>query len=84
MEYSFSATPDFDLGFKPLGLPAGALTIPGLTAAIRWRLLKLVTRRLVEPQRRTLDVRRLYLVRSCRLLLVFWNKAAVHACFEKG
>jgi hypothetical protein len=57
----------------PLDLPGGA-GLPGVDTALRGVLSKLITRRLVEPQRRYFDLARMYAnkhVARVRVLRVF-------------
>lgn len=58
--YSFTSPPHLDVAVRPLGLPLPSV-FPGVDTALRGVLSKLVGRRMVEPQRRYLDVHRIYL-----------------------
>jgi hypothetical protein len=60
MYYSFTSPPHLDVAVRPLGLPLPSV-MPGVDTALRGVLSKLISRRMVEPQRRYLDIHRIYL-----------------------
>lgn len=58
--YSFTSPPHLDVAVRPLGLPLPSV-VPGVDTALRGVLNKLISRRLVEPQRRYIDIHRIYM-----------------------
>jgi Ca2+-dependent lipid-binding protein len=60
MYYSFVGPPHLDVAIRPLGLPLPSI-LPGVDTALKGVLSKLINRRMVEPQRRYLDIHRIYM-----------------------
>jgi hypothetical protein len=60
MYYSFVGPPHLDVAVRPLGLPLPSI-LPGVDTALKGVLSKLINRRMVEPQRRYLDIHRIYM-----------------------
>ncbi|GFR48262.1 hypothetical protein Agub_g10127 [Astrephomene gubernaculifera] len=60
IDYSFAAPPEFDIQASPLGYIQLHGELPGLVANLRGLLQRIINRRLVEPNRRFLDLQRIY------------------------
>jgi Ca2+-dependent lipid-binding protein len=67
--YSFTSPPHLDVAVRPLGLPLPSV-VPGVDTALRGVLSKLIGRRMVEPQRRYLDIHRIYLNKHIARVIV--------------
>lgn len=74
MYYSFTSAPHLDVAVRPLGLPLPSV-MPGVDTALRGVLSKLISRRMVEPQRRYLDIHRIYL--NKHIARVRWGQRRV-------
>lgn len=57
--YSFASRPSLDLAVQPLGLPLPPELL-ALTGALQGVLQRIISRRMVEPQRRFFDLHRMY------------------------
>ncbi|GAX81770.1 hypothetical protein CEUSTIGMA_g9198.t1 [Chlamydomonas eustigma] len=61
VEYSFLQEPEFEIQASPLGLSGFAGELPGLINTLRNALLKAMSKKIVEPNRRYFDVQKVYL-----------------------
>ena len=60
IQYSFLQEPDLDLVVRPLGAASFASEMKFIVKMVRDLLAGLITKRLVEPERRTVDMGRIY------------------------
>ncbi|GIL85369.1 hypothetical protein Vretifemale_13907, partial [Volvox reticuliferus] len=60
VDYSFAAPPEFDIQASPVGYLNLRGELPGLIHSLRSLLQRVINRRLVEPERRYLDLQRIY------------------------
>ncbi|WIA29249.1 hypothetical protein OEZ86_011757 [Tetradesmus obliquus] len=59
--YSFASPPHLDIAVRPLGTPLPAEFDGGIAGALQGVLRRIISRRMVEPQRRFFDLHRLYM-----------------------
>ncbi|KAG2430759.1 hypothetical protein HYH02_013598 [Chlamydomonas schloesseri] len=60
IDYSFATPPEFDIQASPVGYLNLHGELPGLVGHLRTHLQRIITRRMVEPHRRYLDLQRIY------------------------
>ncbi|KAI8477037.1 MAG: hypothetical protein J3K34DRAFT_516008 [Monoraphidium minutum] len=64
--YSFAGEPELDIAARPLGASRFSSELPGIVGALRGLLLRVIRRRLVEPNRRFFDAQRMYVNRHVK------------------